>query len=187
MSTIVTSHARRLVTVWPLALRVFHWALVAAVAEAWLEAEGSRHLHELAGYTAAGLILLRLYLGFFGSRYSRFSQFVKGPRMTASYVNDIAHRRERRYLGHNPAGAAMVVTLIVTVIGVAATGYMQTTNAFWGVEWVSETHEFLGNAIPFLVLLHVGGVILASIRHRENLVLSMVDGLKRAPSGDDAS
>lgn len=187
MSTIVTAHNRRLVTVWPFAIRVFHWALVAAVAEAWLEADGSRHLHELAGYSAGGLILFRLYLGIFGSRYSRFSQFVKGPRATASYVSDIATGRERRYLGHNPAGAAMIVALLLSVAGVAITGYMQTTSAFWGVEWVEEAHKFLGNAIPLLVILHVGGVILASIRHRENLALSMVDGLKRPPSGDDAS
>lgn len=45
---------------------------------------------------------------------------------------------------------------------------------FW-----KEIHEFFVYLTIVLVVLHVGGVIASSMRHRENLVKSMFDGLKR--------
>jgi len=46
-----------------------------------------------------------------------------------------------RYLGHNPAGGAMVVTLLATLVVLCATGIMMTMDAFWGVQWVDDLHQ----------------------------------------------
>lgn len=178
---------RSTVGVWTVPVRLFHWSLAASVIIAWAISETSRPLHEYAGYIAASLILWRLAAGVFGGHYTRFAQFVRTPYAIASYLMDILLGRERRYLGHNPAGGAMVVTLLILVGLIALTGWMQTTDAYWGVAWVENTHKFLGNVIMAFVGVHVAGVVLASFRHHENLVGSMISGRKRAPSADDAA
>ncbi len=94
---------------------------------------------------------------------------------------------EPRYLGHNPLGAYMIVLLVLTVILVSATGWLYTTDAFWGVEWVEELHEALSDLLIAFVALHVAGVVFTSFRQRENLVGAMLHGAKRpADEGDIA-
>ncbi|TJW47074.1 MAG: cytochrome B [Mesorhizobium sp.] len=173
------------VRVWSPYVRLFHWSLVLCVAVAWLSSREIMKVHELAGYSAGVLIASRMIAGLAGSRYVRFRQFVRGPREVAGYLTDVASHRERRYLGHNPAGGAMVLALLASVAGIALTGWMQTTDAYWGVTWVEDVHKILGNGILVLVGLHVGGVLLASLRHHENLIRAMITGRKRAPSPED--
>jgi cytochrome b len=45
---------------------------------------------------------------------------------------------------------------------------------------MKDVEGFSANLTPLRLLLHVGGVVLASVSHRENLVRSMVTGNKRA-------
>jgi cytochrome b len=175
------------VKVWSPFVRIFHWSLVASVATAWVVAEDWRSLHEVAGYVAAGLVAWRLVAGLGGSHFTRFAQFVRGPGTVMSYLGDVAAGRERRYLGHNPAGGLMVLALIACLSLIALTGWMQTTDTYFGVSWVENVHQLVGNAIVFLVGLHVSGVVLASLRHHENLVRAMVTGRKRAPAADDVA
>jgi cytochrome b len=173
--------------VWDPLVRVFHWGLVASFAVAWLTADEIQSVHEWAGYAAAALIAFRLVYGLVGPHYARFSQFLRGPRTTLDYAADVVKRRERRYLGHNPLGAVMVIALIATMAAIAGTGYMMTTDAFWGVEWVEEVHAFLANLMLGLVGLHVFGVIFASLAHHENLVRAMITGRKRAAETGDVT
>lgn len=204
------------VRIWDPLVRIFHWGLVAAFALAYLTAEELSTVHEVAGYTVAGLVAFRLIWGLIGSRYARFSQFLKGPSATVRYVGDMVAGRERRYLGHNPAGAAMIVALLITLSGTAFTGWLmedQTRMAMlpdlpqivapaWadedgdersvygvggegGESALSEVHETLANLMLLLIALHVGGVVLASFRHDENLARAMVTGDKRAPGPGD--
>ena len=120
-----------------------------------------------------------------GTRYARFSQFVRSPLAVAAYVRDIVTGREARYLGHNPAGGLMILALIATMATVSVTGWMQTTDAYWGVEWVEELHEAVASLMLGLVGLHVLGVMVASLRHRENLIRAMLTGRKRSPGAAD--
>jgi len=173
------------VKVWDPFIRLFHWGLAASFVIAWITADEWDTLHHWAGYAAGSLIALRLVWGLVGTRYARFTQFIKSPAATIGYLRDIMRGREQRYLGHNPAGAAMIVALMLAMAGCAFTGWLSTTNAFWGADWLEEIHEFLANGLLILVLLHVGGVLLASLRHHENLVRSMVNGRKRRPMSDD--
>ena len=101
-----------------------------------------------------------------------------GPRKFLRYLAAMWTGREARYLGHNPAGAAMIVALLVLLAAVGTTGYMMGMDAFFGVEWVEDLHKALVNGLLVLVALHVAGVVLSSRRHRENLVLAMITGEK---------
>jgi cytochrome b len=79
----------------------------------------------------------------------------------------------------------MVVALIASVGATAFTGWLLTTNAFWGVSWAQHLHSLVADGVLGLVALHVGGVALASLRHRENLVAAMLTGTKRSPEPGD--
>jgi cytochrome b len=173
------------VAVWDPLVRVFHWALAASIAVAWLTSGHPKGLHQWAGYTAGALIAIRLVWGFIGPGHARFRDFVRSPGKILAYLRDIGRGRERRFLGHNPAGGAMVVMLMLTVATQVTIGWLQTTDAFWGVEWVEDLHGALAKFILLLVGLHLAGVAVASLRHRENLPLAMITGRKRSQTGEE--
>jgi cytochrome b len=171
--------------IWDPIVRIFHWSLVTSFAVAWLTADDLRSLHMWAGYAAIALVSFRFIYGFMGTHYARFSQFVRNPATTVTYAKDVLHHREARYLGHNPLGAIMILALLVGIVAVAVTGWMMTTDAYWGVEWVEEAHELLANFLLVLVGLHVAGVLFSSLRHRENLARAMITGRKRTAGPRD--
>lgn len=173
------------VRVWDPLVRVFHWALLASFVTAWISADEWDDLHEWAGYAAAALIVFRLVWGLVGTSYARFTQFVRSPRTVVAYLTEVLKRREQRYLGHNPAGGAMIVVLMATMLMLSLSGWMYTTETFWGVEWVEEAHEFLANLMLALIGLHIAGAVVESLRHGENLVKAMWTGRKRAAEPGD--
>jgi cytochrome b len=168
------------IKVWDPFVRVFHWSLVVLFATAFLTADESKSLHENAGYAIAALVGMRILWGFVGSRPARFTDFVKGPRTVLAFLRDSLAMRAIRYVGHNPAGGAMVLALLAAISTICVTGWMMTTNTWWGVDWVEEVHETAAYGTLVLIGLHVLGVALASLEHRENLVRAMITGWKRA-------
>lgn len=165
------------VKVWDVGVRLFHWSLVAAIAYEFVFEAGTT-AHIWLGYLTIALVAFRVVWGFAGTRHARFADFVKGPLATLRYVFSVFTGHPRRFLGHNPAGAAMVLALLLMVAVTAGTGWAMTTDALWGTEWIEELHEGAANATLVLIAAHVAGVILASWQHRENLVRAMVTGWK---------
>jgi cytochrome b len=174
-----------MIRVWDPFVRLFHWSLTLSIAIAWLSTEEWRWAHEAAGYVSGVLVLARIFWGFLGARYARFAQFVRPPSTVVAYLTAIFSGTERRYLGHNPAGGAMIVTLLAGIAATATTGWLLTTDLFWGSRPMALLHSLCGDAVVILVGGHVMGVVFASRRHRENLVRAMVTGFKRAPGPAD--
>ncbi len=168
------------VKVWDPFVRLFHWSLVALFVVAYVTGDEIEKVHIAAGYAIAGLLALRIVWGFIGPRHARFADFVRSPGEAFRYTRDALLLRARRYIGHNPAGGLMVVALIVMLASTCLTGYLMTTDAYWGSEAMAEVHGALANATVALIVLHVLGVLVASFEHRENLVKAMVTGRKRA-------
>lgn len=173
------------IKVWDPLLRLFHWSLAIAFTVSWLTADEWDEVHEVSGYVIAALLTFRLLWGLVGPRYARFTQFVVSPMRALGYLKDIGRGVERRYLGHNPAGAAMIVVLLFTLAVTCLSGWLYNTGWIPHDKWLEETHEFLANGLLVLVALHVAGVVVASLRHGENLARAMVTGRKREADADD--
>ena len=168
------------VKVWDPFVRAFHWLLVGGILANYFElVRAGRTAHQVIGYGVLALIAARLLWGFIGSPHARFADFVRRPSAAWSHLKAIAARRDRRYVGHNPAGGLMVMALLGTILAVGATGWLSRTDWFFGVKWMETLHGLLANALFGLACLHVLGVLHGSWRHRENLVLSMLTGRKR--------
>ena len=169
-----------MVRVWDPFVRIFHWSLVGLFVLAFVTGDETEWLHLTAGYAIAVLIVLRIIWGFVGSRHARFSDFVRTPRQVTDYLRSAIRLQAPRYLGHNPAGGMMIIALLAMLVGISATGFMMTTDAFWGAQWVEDLHEGLVYVTLGLIALHVAGVVFASVEHGENLVKAMITGRKRA-------
>lgn len=182
------------VRVWDVFIRVFHWALVGAFATAYLSAEDFESVHVWAGYAVLGLVAARLLWGVIGTEHARFANFVRSPVAAFRYVVDVVAGRARRFIGHNPAGAAMIVLMLVTLIaltisGVALYGADEGQGPLAGMlagsgeeveHLLEEVHEFLANLMLAFIAIHVVGVLVESLVHHESLVRSMFTGRKRA-------
>jgi cytochrome b len=184
MSTPSASRVERIL-VWDLPVRVMHWLLAASFLGAYLTAESEswRLVHVVLGYTVAALVCFRVFWGFAGSRYARFAQFVKGPSAALAYLRSLLAGRPAHAVGHNPAGALAIVALLALGALTAFSGY--ATYSDWGGHWLEEVHEVLANTMLMVVLVHVAGVIVGSIAHRENLVRAMFTG-RKGGSPDEA-
>lgn len=110
------------IKVWDIAVRVFHWSLALAFTIAWLSEDDFEDLHVIAGYTVLGLICFRVIWGFIGSKYARFSDFVYSPAEIRQYLKGMMRANPKHYFGHNPAGGAMVIMLLVSLFATTLTG-----------------------------------------------------------------
>lgn len=179
------------VRVWDPVVRVFHWSLVIAFTVAYVSEGEPLWLHVWTGYLIAGLIAVRLVWGFIGTPHARFSDFVCGPVTAGRYLAAEIIGRARRYLGHNPAGGFMIMLMLGLLLMQIGTGLaLQAADEGSGLlaGWIApserledpleDIHEVLANGILLLALLHVAGVVIGSLRHRENLVGAMIHGYK---------
>jgi cytochrome b len=194
------------VPVWDPLVRLFHWTLFVSFCVAWftegelfedlqdrLSGEWLQLVHIWAGYTIAGLLVFRVLWGFVGPRYARFSDFVYSPGVVLAYVRDVLRLRARRTVGHNPAGGAMIVALLLGLTATIVTGLalygadkglgplagMLAESSDAAIDTLKEAHEVATNFTLLLVAGHLLGVVWETLLHRENLVRAMITGRKR--------
>jgi len=180
------------VKVWDPLVRIGHWVLAAAFLVAFATEDDLLALHSFAGYVALAVVAVRIPWGIIGTRYARFTSFVRRPAAVAAYLRDVLAMRPARYLGHNPAGGLMIVAMLATLVltgasGIAALALEEQAGPLaahvvggaplW-LRALGATHEGLANFLPLLVVAHLCGVALTSLQHRENLVRSMFTGVK---------
>lgn len=164
--------------VWDPFVRVFHWSLVLCVAlNLWVVEEGES-LHEWLGYAASALVGLRVLWGLVGTRHARFTDFWPTPTRLRRHVAALLRGKPEHHDGHNPLGGLMVLCLMAVVLSLGLTGWLQTTDAFWGEDWLEELHEALANGLMLLVGVHAAAALVMGRIERTRLVKAMVTGRK---------
>jgi cytochrome b len=168
--------------VWDPFVRIFHWSLVGLFAANALVLDAESKLHRQVGYVIAALIALRIIWGFAGRGYARFSTFPPSVAGSIGQMTDLVTGRNKIHIGHTPLGALMIYNLIATVTLIAASGYMMTTDTYFGIGWVQELHETAVLWAEISIVLHVAAVIYESVRSKVNLPLAMLTGIKNIPN-----
>lgn len=185
------------VKVWDAPTRLFHWGLAVALGVAWLSGEqGNFTVHFIAGHVVFGLVVFRLIWGLIGSETARFSRFVRGPGAVVSYLRKMVGKSPDYSVGHNPAGALMVVALLLLVAIQAGTGLFASENTWAFVSGplaglvdgetsstLTSLHKgVLFDALVILAGVHIAAAFLYLFVKRENLIRPMVLGAKPLPA-----
>ncbi|QWD59785.1 cytochrome b/b6 domain-containing protein [Polynucleobacter sp. MWH-UH35A] len=170
---------KQTILVWDMPTRVFHWLLVISFAGAWFTSESERlqMIHYAFGYSAVALVLFRLVWGFIGTKYARFSQFVRGPKEMVEHAKGLLSGHQHVSPGHNPVGGIVMVGLMLLILLIGLTGY-------WGVkeflgDFMSEAHEAVASLTLGLVIIHIAAAVIMSLLQKENLVQAMLNGKKQ--------
>ncbi len=174
-----TGKLRQMILVWDIPVRVFHWLLVICFAGAWLTSESERlqMIHYAFGYTACLLVLIRLVWGVIGTRYARFSQFLKSPKAVVGHFMAMLRGNPHHDIGHNPAGGMVMFALMVLILVIGLSGYL-SVKEFLG-NFAGHAHEAVASLAMAVVILHILAAIVMSWVEKQNLVRSMVNGKKQ--------
>jgi len=175
--------------VYDLPMRLFHWLFAGLFVAAFLitklvsSESATFSYHMLLGLTLAFTVLLRVGWGIIGTKYSRFRELQLSPKSLLEYFKGILSGQSHRHLGHNPASSWVGLIMLGLSLGLAFTGYQMTSGG--NKEAFEDIHEIMANSFMILAVLHVLGIVLHTVRHKELIGLSMVDGKKMPVSGQD--
>lgn len=167
------------ILVWDAPTRIGHWLMAGSFALAYAtgDSEAWRNVHVVSGYVFTALIAFRIVWGIIGTRYARFGSFVKSPAAAAKYVMTVLTRSRQHWIGHNPAGGYAILALLVLGLLTVVSGTLNYAEV--GGELFEEIHEAFANASLVVVGVHVLGVAVSSLAHRENLPAAMLSGYKQ--------
>ena len=179
--------------IWDAPVRLFHWLLVGLLAFSWWSGEHhDMDWHRRSGYAILGLLIFRIYWGFFGGRTARFAQFVRGPRAAFAYALALAKGRHVATPGHNPIGGWSVIAMLVTLAVMVSAGLFSVDVdglesgpladyvSFDQGRAAAAVHHLVFNLLLALVALHVLAVLFYLVRLRHDLITPMIHGRRRA-------
>jgi len=173
--------------VYDLPIRIFHWLFAFLFLGAYIIAENVDEesvlfsYHMMAGLTIVFMLVLRIFWGFAGTAYARFSSFKLKPIELMQYLKNAIFAKTKRYLGHNPASSYAAILMFISAFGLAVTGIFMSSG--FENDLYEETHELLAKLFLITVIIHIIGIIYHHLKHRDSLWSSMLDGKKKSLTG----
>jgi cytochrome b len=150
---------------WPLTIRLIHWYMAGVLFLDVVFLEAGEQAHKLAGLSLAAVVCVRLGLCWLSTNTA---YRLNWPGL-AALKNQIKTRRVH-YIHHSPLGSLMIISLWCCVLAAAGSGYMQTTDMFWGEEWVELMHSFFVYSLFGLILIHISAIIYMQKIAKLNLI-----------------
>jgi cytochrome b len=187
------STSARVVQVWDIAVRLFHWLIVALVAAAYATWRLDWMVwHGWIGDLLLALVLFRLLWGFFGSETARFTHFLTSPRIVFQHLRYALLREPDRQVGHNPAGGWMILFLLLLLLAETLTGiYVANDIADVGpltgivpaaaANAIDFSHAVLWKILLASIGLHVLAIVGYAAVKGQDLVLPLITGTKVLP------
>lgn len=180
----------RAIRIWDWPVRLTHWLFVACIVVSWWTAERNvMDWHRYSGYSLLGLLIFRIYWGFFGSSSARFSQFLRGPSGLMTYLRE--SRNAHREAGHNPLGgwsvaamltlmlAQVLIGLFVSDVDGLESGPLSHLVSFDTSRTLAEIHEVVFNLILAFIGVHIAAILFYLLVKKDNLVVAMLTGHRR--------
>lgn len=130
-------------------IRFIHWGIAFSVLLNLFIIEDGEWPHRLLGYLAVGLVALRWAHGLMTKSRRQF------PNKIAYFT----------YL-----------LMWASIICLGISGFLLGTDKYWGDELVEQIHENLSHFIQALIVLHLLGICLDSIKHKRKTWLNMING-----------
>ena len=190
----------RVVQVWDLPVRLFHWSLALLIAFSvttgklggnWME------WHSRSGYCILALVLFRVVWGLTGSQTARFSDFVHGPKRVLSHACALLRGATPFHVGHSPTAGLVIVLILILLLVQTTTGLFADDDiATRGpladkvsgamVSLFTKIHRININVTLACVALHVCAALFYLMVKKDNLIKPMITGIKTIPDDHPA-
>lgn len=188
------------VRVWDVPVRLFHWLLLALLGFSWWSGDQGNEWMEYHGWSGCAiltLLLFRIAWGFVGSDTARFSHFVRGTRISYAYLRSVLQRQPKVYLGHNPLGGWMILSLLLVLLVQAITGLFGNDDIDYEAplsHWlrhstsslITTVHAYNFDLLLGLIGLHVAAVLTHQLLRRDDMIKAMFTGVKTGANGATA-
>ncbi len=173
--------------IWTLPTRVFHSSFVLLIVICYLTGDDDTILiHAISGYLLLLTLFFRFGWGFFGPKYSKFKDFALDTKKAKEFAKNIFSPKEF-YNGHNPLASYVMISMLIVVAIIIFTGSLtygsQEAKGFFGflekIKTYKHIHEFFANFLYLLIFLHLSGIAMDRLLHKENQTLkSIINGFK---------
>ncbi|RXJ86138.1 cytochrome b/b6 domain-containing protein [Arcobacter sp. CECT 8985] len=182
--------------IWTLPTRVFHWLFVVTILIAFLTDDDKLlFYHAIAGYCIFILLVFRFSWGFMGPKFSKFKDFDLNIKSMKTFIKSLFIKNSE-YLGHNPVASyimigMLIVTTLIIITGAFTYGIEEkkglfsflSTGVLKDFKSMDKIHEFFANLLLFLIGLHLTGVLLDKLLHKQkSALISIFNGYKISKS-----